>query len=103
MVAVDGDLPGVTFPSSPISIKDALLKLEAVGKVRATIVGHKIETPSDGSGFTIRHEDDIVLEVKATSCLSLILAPSRSFKLYSVQALALSACPGAAPVGHALI
>ena len=68
------------FPSAPISLKDVMQKLEAVGKVRACIVGHKVETPSDGSGFTILAEDDIVLEVKACS-LSQIPVPSRKSKL----------------------
>ena len=83
-VIVDGDLLGVVFPSAPISVKDALQKLEAAGKVRAQIVGHKVETPSDGSGFTIRAEDEIVLEMKAFR-RSRILVPSRTSKLYSVS------------------
>ena len=78
-VSVDGELPGVVFPTSPLSIGKVLQKLEGVGKVRVSIVGHKVE--ASDSGYKIQPEEDIVLEAKAvTSCPALALAPEPFMK-----------------------
>ena len=84
-MSVDGELPGVVFPTSPPSIGKVLQKLEKVWKVRVSIVGHKVE--SSDSSYKIQPEEDIVLEVKAVRLRpALALAPESFTKLVSGSA-----------------
>ena len=84
-MSVDGELPGVVFPTSPPSIGKVLQKLEGVGKVRVSIVGHKVE--ASDSGYKIQPEEDIVLEAKAIMLRpALALAPEPFAKLVSGSA-----------------
>ena len=84
-VSVDGGLPGVVFPTTPLSIGKVSQKLVGAGEVRVSIVGHKVE--SSDSGYKIQPEEDIVLEAKAvTLCPALALAPEPFMKLASGSA-----------------
>ena len=82
-MSVDGELPGVVFPAIPLSIGKVLQKLEKVGKVRVSIVGHKVE--SSDSSCKIKPEEDIVLEVKAVR-LRPALAPAPESCLIGARA-----------------
>ena len=84
-VSVDGELPGVVFPTSPLSIGKVLQKLEGVGEIRVSIVGHKVE--ASDSGYKIQPEEDIVLEAKAVMLRpALALAPEPFIKPVSGSA-----------------
>ena len=56
---------GKTLANVPMPLKEVLSFLESNGKVRPTMVGHKIVAKSDGSGWDITVDDTVAMQVKS--------------------------------------
>ena len=62
-IQVAGALPK-TLDATPLPLKFVMDFLESCGKVRVSVIGHTVEPKTDGSGYTVKCNDTVAMQVK---------------------------------------